>query len=131
MKITLLLFLVVSLFAGCATVDKHVREIPGFAFKSWSHSDRYGLFTDSIVASGAKWTINADGSATLTLDHYDGQAAWAGTVGPHDVIESLEIVFPATSPQAQALQLGVRPAVPRMNALPEGATIVPFNVSSK
>ncbi len=89
---------------GCKSITQKVRDVPGFEFKSWSHSDRYGVFTDSVSASGAKWTLNADGSATLVLDHYDGSAAWAGSVGPHDVIEGLVINFPPTSPQAVALQ---------------------------
>ncbi len=99
-----LLLVYVLIGVGCASVESRVRKVPGFEFKSWSHSDRYGVFTDSVSASGAKWTLNADGSATLVLDHYDGSAAWAGSVGPHDVLEGLVITFPPLSPQAVALK---------------------------
>jgi len=99
---TLLCLLALSL-TSCASVESRVRKVPGFSFKSWSHSDRYGVFTDTISMSGAKWVLNADGSATLTVGRYEGSAAWAGSVGPHDVIEELTVTFPPSSPQAQAL----------------------------
>ncbi len=90
-------------FSGCTSIESSLGKIPPIEFKSWSHSGRYGLLTDSLVFAGAKWTLESDGSATLTLDHYDGSAAWAGSVGPHDVIEGLVVHFPPGSPQAVAL----------------------------
>ena len=101
-KLAFLLFAALML-AGCASVEKTVRQVPSFNFKSWAHSDRYGVFTDTITISGAKWTLNADGSATLEVDQYDGQAAWAGTVGPHDTFAGLVVTFPPNSPQALSL----------------------------
>lgn len=86
--------------SGCASVESTVRKVPGFNFKSWAHSDRYGVFTDTVTISGARWTLNPDGSATLEVDQYDGQAAWAGTVGPHDTFSGLVVNFPPNSPQA-------------------------------
>lgn len=122
-KLPLLLAAAFAAFlaSGCSTIDQKVRSMPAFNFKSWSHSDRYGLFTDSVIISGVSWTYNADGTATAKVDHYDGQAAWAGTVGPHDVIESLEIIFPPTSPQAQALAHKQTPQLPA--ELPPGTVI--------
>lgn len=122
-KLVLLLAAAIAAFlvSGCSSIDQKVRSMPAFNFKSWSHSDRYGLFTDSVIISGVSWTYNADGSATARVGHYDGQAAWAGTVGPHDVIEELEIVFPPSSPQAQALAHNQIPQLPAQ--LPTGTVI--------
>ena len=103
---TLLACLALAL-AGCTSLESSLRKVPPVEFKSWSHSDRYGMFTDSLVLGGAKWTLNPDGSATLTLDHYDGNAAWAGSVGPHDVIEGLVVHFAKDTPQAQALAAAI------------------------
>lgn len=101
--------LVSGCLTGCMSVEKTMRTIPGFEFESWSHSDRYGVFTDSVTLAGAKWELAADGSATLTLAQYDGSAAWAGTVGPHDIVSKLVVHFPPTSPQAVMLKAGVTP----------------------
>lgn len=99
----LLPLLVALVLVGCSSVEGTIRKLPPFEFESWGHSDRYGVFTDNFTLAGAKWQLNADGSATLTLAQYDGNAAWAGTVGPHDVISKLVISFPPLSPQAQTL----------------------------
>jgi hypothetical protein len=106
MKFTAMIIAIVAALslAGCGTLEKKVRTIPPFAFKSWSHSDRYGVFTDSINVSGVAWQINGDGSVDAVIDHYDGWAAYAGTVGPHDTIEGLKIHFPADSAQAAAIR---------------------------
>ena len=113
MKTILRLLAVCALaLSGCQSIEKKVRDIPPFEFKSWSHSDHYGVFTDVISMSGASWTLNQDGSATLKIDHYEGDAAYAGTVGPHDVVENLVINFPPETPQAQALsRVGKNPVM--------------------
>ena len=104
MKIIALILATIALaFAGCSSVEKTVRKIPGFNFETWSHSDRYGVFTDTVTIAGAKWTLNLDGSATLEVGQYDGQVAWAGTVGPHDTFSKLVVNFPPDSPQAKTL----------------------------
>jgi hypothetical protein len=114
MKILTVIFaLAAALFAsGCTSIEKRVRSVPSFNFETWSHSDRYGVFTDSVTINGASWELNADGSATLKIAQYDGQAAWAGTVGPHDAFSKLVVIFPPMSPQAQTLARGIRPEIP-------------------
>lgn len=101
--------------AGCASIEKNVHRVPSIDFESWTHSDRYGVFTDNVVLTGATWTLNPDGSATLKIDYYDGSAAWAGMVGPHDTIKNLRVHFPPQSPQAQALAAGTQPPIPKVS----------------
>lgn len=112
MKITLPLLCL--LLTACQSLDSRLRSLPPVAFKSWAHSDRYGLFTDSVTVSGASWKLNPDGSATLTIAQYDGQAAWAGAVGPHDTFSDLVVTFPAGTPQAAVLSMAANgvPKVP-------------------
>lgn len=111
-KSLLVLVALVVLSAGCSNIETRLRKVPGISFEAWSHSDRYGPFTDKITVSGAKWTLNADGSATLMIDNYDVEATWAGALGPHDTMSKLVVNFPPTSPQAVALTRGLVPAFP-------------------
>ncbi|HEX2656142.1 MAG TPA: hypothetical protein VHN11_21170 [Xanthobacteraceae bacterium] len=107
------LLFVILLIAGCASVENNLRKVPAFEFERWSHSDRYGVFTDNFAISGVKWTLTEDGWAVLEIDAYDGNAAWAGTVGPHDAISKLKVRFPPGSPQAKALAKEITPPTPK------------------
>ncbi len=100
--IAVLLFL-----AGCSFIP-NTSKFPTFSFDNWTHVGKYGLFTDQVNVSGASWTINPDGSATLKIDKYDGDATYAGTIGPHDTFTKLVITYPAGSPQATAAAKSVQ-----------------------
>lgn len=102
-----------GLLSGCVNLQKSVEKVPPFSFETWTHTERYGLFTANVNVSGADWVLNPDGSADATFKSWDIGAAWAGAVGPHDVMTNLKIHFPATSPQAQSLARGVQPPLPR------------------
>ncbi len=117
-KLLASVLLVVALYgllalSACQTVESTIRKLPPFEFESWAHADRYGVFTDTVTLSGAKWVLNEDGSATLTINQYDGSAAWAGTVGPHDVVSKLSVTFPPASAQAVTLAHLSRVLAPR------------------
>lgn len=98
-----------ALLSGCVTHgsapnESFFEKVPVFDVEDWSHSGKYFAFTDGFTVQSISWSRDSDGSVTVRVSGYEGDATYAGSVGPHDKLRLVTMTFAPNSPQALKLQ---------------------------